>query len=72
LSVTIAPEGRQGSDLVDAYAAQIGDRTWAVGGLAAPELRTQIEARGGHVVHGSVEQQRDQLGRLLSRPRAKA
>jgi MerR family transcriptional regulator, light-induced transcriptional regulator len=69
LSLTIVTDLQRSAELLEAYADLIGDRVWAVGGLGAVALHERIEARGGHVVQGTPEEQRDQLGRLLSRPR---
>lgn len=67
LSLTVVPEPSRAEELLDAYATQIGERPWAVGGSAAPALARLIEKRGGEVVHGSLDEQRDQVGRLLAR-----
>jgi MerR family transcriptional regulator, light-induced transcriptional regulator len=66
LSLTIAPEARRTEELVAAYADIMSDRPWIVGGAAAAEVRALVEARGGTVVTGSSEEQRDRVGRLLA------
>jgi MerR family transcriptional regulator, light-induced transcriptional regulator len=66
LSLTIAPEARRTQELVEQYAKLMGDRIWTVGGAAAAEIRSQVEAHGGTVVLGNADEQRDQIGRLLA------
>ncbi|HEY6879995.1 MAG TPA: MerR family transcriptional regulator, partial [Polyangiales bacterium] len=70
LSLTIAPELSRAIALVDAYGDILQDRSWAVGGAAAAEVRSLVEARGGAVISGSPDEQREQLGRLLNRRRS--
>lgn len=65
LSLTVAPDARRSAELVDSYGSLLHDRVWAVGGAAAAELRNLVEARGGAVVTGSPDEQREQLGQLL-------
>ncbi|HEX5661529.1 MAG TPA: MerR family transcriptional regulator [Polyangiales bacterium] len=66
LSLTIAPDPPRTRALVEAYAQIMGDRPWTVGGAGATEIRTEVEAHGGTVVVGTPDEQRGQLGRMLS------
>lgn len=65
LSLTIAPEPRRARELLDDYARAIGDRPWLVGGAAALQAQAEIQAAGGNALHGTLEQQHEQIGRLL-------
>jgi methanogenic corrinoid protein MtbC1 len=67
LSLTIAPDERRTRALVDAYAEVMRERTWIVGGAGAHEVRQQVEAKGGIVISGSPDAQREQVGRVLMR-----
>ena len=66
LSLTIPLSRARAQELVDAYASAVGSRPWGVGGASAGAIRELVEARGGHVLHGSSDEQRDQIGRLLT------
>lgn len=70
LSITIPLAAERAVELLDAYAAAIGERSWGVGGAGAAPLRAQIESRGGHVLHGSSDTQREALGKLLTSSRS--
>ncbi|MDB4990652.1 MAG: Transcriptional regulator, MerR family protein, partial [Myxococcaceae bacterium] len=66
LSLTIAPPEPHASALVRAYAELMGGQLWGVGGAGVELIRAQVEQEGGHVVLGTPDQQREQVGRLLS------
>lgn len=66
LSLTIAPPLARVEELLEQYAAQIPGQLWGVGGAAASDVRPLVEARGGHVLVGSPDEQREQLGKLLT------
>jgi DNA-binding transcriptional MerR regulator len=70
LSLTIPLSRSRAQELVDAYAGSMGGRAWGVGGASAAAIRELVEARGGHVLFGSSDEQREQLGRLLTGGRA--
>ena len=69
LSLTIPLARSRAQELIDAYATAIGSRRWGVGGASAMAIRELVEARGGHVLYGSADEQREQIGRLLTGPR---
>jgi len=69
LSLTIAPPQQQARALIDHYAAEIHGHLWGVGGAGAAEVQSLVEAKGGHVLIGTPDEQREQLGRLLTRGR---
>lgn len=66
LSLTIAPPQQQARELIDQYAAQIAGQTWGVGGAGAGEVQDLVRAKGGHVLLGTPDEQREQLGKLLT------
>jgi DNA-binding transcriptional MerR regulator len=66
LSLTIAPPLARVDELLEQYASQIPGQLWGVGGAAASEVRALVEAKGGHVLSGSADEQREQLGKLLT------
>lgn len=66
LSLTIAPSAHRARELVESYADTIGRTAWGVGGAGALEIRDLIEQGGGHVLHGTPDEQRELLGRLLT------
>jgi DNA-binding transcriptional MerR regulator len=65
LSLTIAPPFARAEELIEQYAAQVPGQLWGVGGAGASDVRALVEARGGHVLFGSPDEQREQLGKLL-------
>ena len=69
LSLTIAPPQQQARELVDQYAAELLGRAWGVGGAGAADVRSLVESKGGHVLSGTPDEQREQLGKLLTRGR---
>ncbi|MEY4513978.1 MAG: hypothetical protein RLZZ450_6100 [Pseudomonadota bacterium] len=70
LSLTIAPPVARAGELLDQYAAQIAKQPWGVGGAGATDVRALVEARGGHVLLGTPDEQREQLGKLLTGTRS--
>jgi DNA-binding transcriptional MerR regulator len=66
LSLTITPPLPRASELLDQYAEQVSGQGWGVGGAGAADIRALIEARGGHVLFGTPDEQREQLGKLLT------
>lgn len=70
LSVTIPPPPHRAAELIAAYADVIGSRPWAVGGAAAVDMRSLIEAKGGRVIDVGGEEVRDLIGRMLTESRS--
>lgn len=66
LSITMPVGPERAAELIEGYAASIGDRLWGVGGAGAGTLRGLVERHGGHVLQGSPDAQREELGRLLT------
>lgn len=70
LSVTISPPPHRARELVDAYGDACADTPWVVGGQAAAELESFIEASGGTVVpHGDVRQTLRTVETVIARRR---
>jgi DNA-binding transcriptional MerR regulator len=69
LSLTIAPPEPQARALLEQYAAEIHGHSWGVGGAGAADVQSLVEAKGGHVVVGTPDQQRELIGKLLTRGR---
>jgi MerR family transcriptional regulator, light-induced transcriptional regulator len=66
LSVTLAPPAQRAEELVSAYASVLGRTPWGIGGAGAEELRGFVEAKGGHILSGTPDEQRERLGFLLT------
>lgn len=66
LSLTIAPPPHRAAELIASYAELIGPHPWGVGGAGAADVQQLVERRGGHVIYGTPDQQRDMLGKLLT------
>lgn len=69
LSLIISPPQQRAAALLEAYAELMGKTLWGVGGPGALAIQGLIEAKGGHVMAGSPDQQREQVGKLMTAQR---
>ena len=72
LSLTIPPPPGRAAELVKEYASLLRPTPWGVGGAGANVVRAAVEAAGAHYLHGSPDEQREILGRLLTGARPPA
>ncbi len=70
LSVTITPTRQRLRELVDDYASACTGVPWIVGGSAAPEIATAVEARGGLVAPDDATALRKLVQRVLRQQRS--
>lgn len=54
LSITVAGDPSRARELVDAYAEQLGELPWFVGGAAVSSVAARVLQRGGIVVEGEL------------------